>query len=398
MHARKEILFDWQPTSVSGWGTYARNLMLVSAAGSSHYAIPIGPPGGNLLALDPFENRLLQPLFGAGESLRRLIHDYPENSATLDRPILHGLNGNLEKVLKLTFDKRLYGAPSIGVTFLEQVADIARHASRANQEFAGVIAGSTWNRDVLIKAGVNCVRLVIQGIDTSLFHPGPRRGFFSDRFVVFSGGKIEYRKGQDLVLQAFAAFAKRHPNSVLVTCWHNIWPTLATSVNRNANLQPLNLSAEGQLMVGRWAEENGLAPDQVIIFDAVPNYQMPQIVREADIALFPNRSEGGTNLVAMEAMACGVPVILSANTGHMDLIAGDNCYALHKQSAITDAFAQDWGESDVDEIVETLERAYTDPTEAKALGARGAAFMADFTWARQIGQMLTIVDEFQAAQ
>jgi hypothetical protein len=44
---------------------------------------------------------------------------------------------------------------------------------------------------------------------------------------------------------------------------------------------------------------------------------MPQILREIDVAVVPNRFEGGTNLVAMECMACGMPVILSANTGYL---------------------------------------------------------------------------------
>ena len=34
----------------------------------------------------------------------------------------------------------------------------------------------------------------------------------------------------------------------------------------------------------------------------------------ADAGLFPNRCEGGTNLVAMEAMASGLPVILSGTS------------------------------------------------------------------------------------
>ncbi len=48
--------------------------------------------------------------------------------------------------------------------------------------------------------------------------------------------------------------------------------------------------------------------------------------------------------------------------------------------------------------VETLERAYSDRADAKARGVRGAAFMADFTWQRQIGQILSVIDELQVGQ
>ena len=60
--------------------------------------------------------------------------------------------------------------------------------------------------------------------------------------------------------------------------------------------------------------------NQVLDLGRVPNAGMPRILRECDVAVFPNRAEGGTNLVAMKCMACGVPTILSANTGHLDLI------------------------------------------------------------------------------
>lgn len=43
--------------------------------------------------------------------------------------------------------------------------------------------------------------------------------------------------------------------------------------------------------------------------------QLAEALAEADVALFPNRGEGGTNLMAMQAMASGVPTVLSANSG-----------------------------------------------------------------------------------
>ena len=48
------------------------------------------------------------------------------------------------------------------------------------------------------------------------------------------------------------------------------------------------------------------------------NRTMPGILASADAALFPNRCEPGTNLVAMETLAAGVPAILAANTGQFE--------------------------------------------------------------------------------
>ena len=55
------------------------------------------------------------------------------------------------------------------------------------------------------------------------------------RFVVFSGGKLELRKGQDIVVAAFRAFVERHPDAVLVNAWHNAWPKLAKSIQVGAS-------------------------------------------------------------------------------------------------------------------------------------------------------------------
>jgi hypothetical protein len=55
------------------------------------------------------------------------------------------------------------------------------------------------------------------------------------------------------------------------------------------------------------------------------------------------------------------------------------------------AATEGWGESDVEEIVEALERCYTDRAQANALGARGAAAMQSFTWANQVDRLLSAV-------
>jgi glycosyltransferase involved in cell wall biosynthesis len=98
----------------------------------------------------------------------------------------------------------------------------------------------------------------------------------------------------------------------------------------------------------------------------------------------------------MECMACGVPTILSQNTGHLDLIEDDNCYPLIQQGALPGPEAgfggvAGWGESDVEEALEQLERVYAHREEARARGQRGAATLSRLTWARTAAQMKDIV-------
>jgi glycosyltransferase involved in cell wall biosynthesis len=101
----------------------------------------------------------------------------------------------------------------------------------------------------------------------------------------------------------------------------------------------------------------------------------------------------------MEAMACGIPSILSANTGHLDLIDGQNCYALEAQRAVSGDGAgvgdvPGWGESSVEEIDDKLEQAWRDRNDARRRGERGAAKLAGYSWARTADQMRGIVKSF----
>jgi glycosyltransferase involved in cell wall biosynthesis len=242
------------------------------------------------------------------------------------------------------------------------------------------------------------VHTILQGVDPTQFHRAPKLGALRDRFLIFSGGKAELRKGQDIVLTAFKIFAKRHPDATLVTAWHSPWPHLARSLDQTGIAAPVAFGKDGKLDVAAWAAANEIAADQVIDLGDVPNLSMPTILREMDAAVFANRAEGGTNLVAMECMACGIPVILSRNTGHLDLIEEDNCYQLADQRAVENRWnsigdVQCWGESQVDEVVERLEQAYADRAEAARRGRRGAAMMKRLTWAETARQMKNVVLE-----
>ncbi|WP_333808451.1 glycosyltransferase [Phenylobacterium sp.] len=88
------------------------------------------------------------------------------------------------------------------------------------------------------------------------------------------------------------------------------------------------LDAEGRIDVRRWLSLNGVPGESVIVLPEIPNALLPPVIRECDVAIFPNRCEGGTNLVAMETLALGVPSLLSANTGHMDLLDRQIGFAL----------------------------------------------------------------------
>lgn len=254
--------------------------------------------------------------------------------------------------------------------------------ARARQ-YDRIVVHSTYNRQLLEIWGFDNVGLAFQGIDPTEMVEAEPSGRFGDRFVVFSGGKLEFRKGQDIVLAAFRAFRQRHPDALLVTAWQNAWPEVGMTMAESPLApKPPRVLPNNMIDVKSWAMENGADEEGFVDLGFLGRHQIAGILADCHAAVFPNRCEGATNLVAMEAMACGVPVILSNNTGHRDLLksptqGGDLCLTLDRQVPVADRDGSrfGWGESSVDELVEALERLYADRAAAKARAARAKTFI-----------------------
>lgn len=382
MAAMREIGIGWQVGVASGWGTYGTNLAVELAARGVRPALFFVADPLNLTPAQAAQ--LADPLSRHAQwrEARR------KGEVKVDFPILHALGDKLDFPPIL---QALHGAPDIGVVFFESATIPKQNLAQAGR-FSRIVTGSTWNAQVLKRHGLTNVSNCFQGVDLETFKPGARTGRFAGRFAVFSGGKLEYRKGQDLVVAAFKKFHTRHPDAVLVTAWHNPWPQAAQSVGMSPHVVGPPPVREGRLDVAGWLAMNGLPADAFVDLGPLANTATAPLLREVDVALMPSRCEGGTNLVAMECMASGVPVILSRNTGHLDLIAAENCYTLDFQIPMGEVMRRPdldgWGESSIDEIVARLEDAYADRAEAARRGAQGAAFMQAWGWPRMIGRLL----------
>ncbi|WP_181703865.1 glycosyltransferase family 4 protein [Chthonobacter albigriseus] len=391
---RRRVVIHWGISSFFGWGVYGLNLALHWSRDPELEPIASMPIREDQIAVDPLKRLALQPFLVQSASLVGKLSPFQNTPVTVDGPLLCAL-GNDFSSTPLRAGVPFAGRPSIGVVFFEVPQLDAATLERA-RAFPLIVAGSTWNERILRAYGLTNVTTVIQGVDPTLFHPAPKGGALGDRFLVFSGGKLELRKGQDLVVAAFKRFAARHPDAMLVTAWHSPWPQFARTLDASGFVAPIPFDANERVDAKGWARANGIADHQFLDLGAVPNAHMPTVLREMDVALFTNRSEGGTNLVAMECMACGVPTILSANTGHLDLIGEENCYVLARQQPHGGAGAAvgdvpGWGESDVDEAVDLLERAYADRTDARRRGLRGADTLSRLTWARTAADMKRVV-------
>jgi len=391
---RRPVYINWGLSSFYGWGVYGLNLALNWMADPDLAPVATNPIEPRALAIDPLRMRALEDLRRRSAAFQDQLAGFAGGPAALDAVLLADCNAQFQRS-PAAHGVTLSGQPTVAVTFFETARLEPEAVSRA-ADYPLIVTGSTWNREVLQAHGLSQVRTVLQGVDPTVFHPAPSIRYLPDRFLVFSGGKLERRKGQDLVMAAFRRFAERRADALLVTAWHSPWPEAARTLDAGGLTAPIPFDVAGRADVVGWAAANGVGRENILDLGLIPNEQTPSVLREMDVAVFPNRAEGGTNLVAMECMACGVPVILSANTGHLDLIEDENAYPLTQQRELPGAEAgfkgvAGWGESDVDEIAALLERAYAQRDEARARGLRGAATLSRLTWADTARRMKALI-------
>lgn len=393
MTARLPIAIHWEATSFTGWGVYGVNLACQWANDDRLAPVFSFPINQRRLSLPADQEALLAPIIARSSALIETLATHGPTPVTLDHPIIHAMGNNLvTSAGVLGFP--VFGRPDFACIFAEDT-EFDPAAIDTGRRYARIIAGSSWNAETVRRAGLDNVVTVLQGIDGALFNPGEKLAAFPGRYAIFAGGKLEWRKGQDIVLAAFRAFRQRHPEALLVTAWTNGWTPSADRIGLETGLRPPPRADNGRIDVIGWATENSLPADSIVDLGLLPNREMAKVYRAADIGVFTSRCEAGTNLVAMEAMASGLPCILSANTGHLDLIDAGSCLALNHQQPVAPALefrgTAGWGESDVEELLAAMEHLYLDRDAAATIGAAGAELLHRHDWRTQTARLKDVV-------
>ncbi len=275
-------------------------------------------------------------------------------------------------------------ARSVGFASLTDTVIDAATLERGKRE-STLLAASPWQTELLQSAGLTNVQQFATGLDSRRFHPGARRNVFAGRFVIYSAGRLDYRKGQDLVINAVRAFRQRHPDALLVCAWQHPWPEQLSTFPGTTPSLGLPPFVGGQLQIAPWLSQFGIPADSVVDVGLVSNGLLPDIVREAHVGLFPNRAEATPSTAMLECMASGVPCIVSHNTAHKELAQPAFAYPLTSLSPVNAADAgvrgtDGWGSADVDEIVDALELAYSDTADARRRGVAAARHVAPLGW------------------
>jgi glycosyltransferase involved in cell wall biosynthesis len=291
----------------------------------------------------------------------------------------------------------LRGTRTVGYTFFEDRFMTPETVENSRRWYDHIVAGSKACETRLRENGLTQVSTVAQGIDPTFFYPSAvERRYLRDQFVIFSGGKLELRKGHDVVVRAVKVLQDKYRDVLLMTAWHNPWRENLETIKASGLVRLSSTSSDFVTLVREFLTENGIDVRRTVNLGPKPNFAMARFYKQTDVGLFPNRCEGGTNLVLMEYMACGKPAIASFSTGHCDLMTDLNSLPLRRLKPLTierDGRAVAvWDEPDLDEVVAALESAYRNRERLKPLAQQAGEDMKNFTWthtAKQFLQLLT---------
>lgn len=158
---------------------------------------------------------------------------------------------------------------------------------------------------------VGSIEVLHLGVDVERFRPGlvsrlrAERGIPHDHVVMVYVGRLERRKGIDVLAHAFAKVAQRLPYLHLVL----------------AGSDTETLDGSAWSTVQRIGREAGVL-ERMHGLGAVPSERLPEVYAAADALVAPSRMEP-FGMVYLEAMASGLPVIGTLAGGVPEIVQAD---------------------------------------------------------------------------
>ena len=231
-----------------------------------------------------------------------------------------------------------------------------------------LIANAEAERRQLIElygADPDRVEIVAPGVDRAFFSPGSvdgaraAIGYDGGPLVLFVG-RIQPLKGVDIAVEMLALLEDTSANLMIVG---------------GAS------GSEGQAEVARiegLIDDLGIA-ERVHFVDPQPHYALSTFYRAADVVVMPSRSES-FGLVALEAAACGVPVVAASVGGLRTLV----------QHGTTGYLIEERNPADYASAVNAI---LGDPTHRASLSAAAAVTASRYPWSGLAARLRKIYTE-----
>ncbi|MBI4933620.1 MAG: glycosyltransferase [Actinobacteria bacterium] len=215
------------------------------------------------------------------------------------------------------------------------------------------------------------IEIVAPGVEHAFFAPGERHGarraldLPDDVPVVLFVGRIQPLKAPDVAVRALAALQR--PDALLLVVGG------ASGAEGDAEVEHL------QSLI----QELGVQ-SQVRFVPPQPHHILSTYYRAADAVVVPSRSES-FGLVALEASACGVPVVASGVGGLLTLVDhGETGYLVPDRDPAL--------------FAHYLREIIDHPLHAAALGRRGAERAKRYTWSFSAARLRRLYTDLGARE
>lgn len=240
---------------------------------------------------------------------------------------------------------------------LDSEGRLLRNADRIIAATQAELAQFQW----LYHADTQRVAVIPPGVDTAHFYPIPSdealeyAGVPSDKRMVLFVGRVEPLKGIDGLLKAIAVLRAQTPDLYASLCLAVIGGSaddgedVATEMSRLQEIRRALAIEETVTFLGQKAQDS-----------------LPYYYSAAEVVVVPSHYES-FGLVALEAMACGTPVVAS-ETGGLAFLVRDGETGFHVPTGDPEALA------------ERLRRLLTDEVLRRRLGQQAADYARRYAW------------------
>jgi glycosyltransferase involved in cell wall biosynthesis len=228
---------------------------------------------------------------------------------------------------------------------------------------------SKFAQDV-VAAGAPDIRteLIYHGVDTETFHPmadkvaAKRDEGIGDRFVVGCVARNQTRKQIPILIKAFARFAADKDDAFL---YLHMAP-------QDAGWDLPDLLRRYRLQYK--SHVSGVTPD-----NGLTDEGLNRLYNCFDVFALPTMGEG-FGLPIVEAMACGVPVVVTEYSACVELVQGRGEFIKVKDLITFGSNNINQALADTDDLVDKLETLYADASLRAAHGRAGREFAETLKW------------------
>jgi phosphatidylinositol alpha-1,6-mannosyltransferase len=297
----------------------------------------------------------IKTYFGTARRLAKQIKKRQVRAVHASRNLHEGFTAYL--IRKLTGTPYLLYCHGEDIGVSKTSRELAWMTRRVLGSAAGIIANSQNTLSLLARDwGVpeSKIRVVYPGMDARLFAPAAiststrERLGWQNRTVLLTVGRLQLRKGHDMLLQALPAIRERVP--------HLLYAIVGTG--------------EEEPRLRNLVQELGIE-DAVQFMGAVSDQEMVHCYQQCDLFILPNRTVQGDiegfGMVLLEAQACGKPVIAGDSGGTRETMKIPDTGVI-LDCTQTEPLARG--------VIELL----TDPARLQAMGERGPSWVQQFDW------------------